>query len=655
MRGLIQDVRYALRQLGKNRGFTIVAVVTLALGIGANTAIFSVVSGVLLNPLPFPQADRIVSMFQDKPNFPRGSISYPNFLDWQRDNRSFEAIAAYRGADGNITAPGQAENVRAQRISATFFPILGVNPVLGSNFSADDDRRGASPTVMISEGLWNRKFGSDPNVIGKQLIVAGASRTVIGVVPASFRLRIQNFRTAEVYEPIGEETNPAFHNRDSFWGMDAIGLLKPGVTLQLAREDLQHLNAGLAAAYPDINANIKANIISLKDEIVGEMRSVLLVLLGAVGFVLLISCVNVPNLLLGRSTARQREFSVRAALGAGHARIFRQLITESLLLSLIGGVLGLMLAKWGTAAAIVAVPQSIPRAEEIGLDLRVLLFTLCISVITGFVFGLMPALRSSRANIGETLKDTGRTISSYRSRLQAVFVVGEMAMALVLLVGAGLMLRTLMQLWGLDPGFNPHNVIHFAVVPPPSLAQRPPDEVRAVLRQIDSTVHSVPGVDYASLQWGAQPMEGDDEVGVWPEGQQQPTRQSDSTNSLEYIIEPEYLKAMRIPLLRGRSLTDADIEHTQRVALIDSGFANKYFPGRDPIGKHVKILEFDSDPVQRTWIPLVVVGVVGHVNQWGLAEDAARPLQAQMYLPLMQESDVVTKLLAQGAEVFVRF
>ena len=655
MRGLIQDVGYALRQLGKNRGFTIVAVVTLALGIGANTAIFTVVSGVLLNPLPFPRADRIVSMFQDKPNFPRGSISYPNFLDWQRDNRSFEAIAAYRGADGNITAPGQAENVRAQRISATFFPILGVNPVLGSNFSADDDRRGASPTVMISEGLWKRKFGSDPNVIGKQLIVAGASRTVIGVVPASFRLRIQNFRTAEVYEPIGEETNPAFHNRDSFWGMDAIGLLKPGVTLQLAREDLQHLNAGLAAAYPDINANIKANIISLKDEIVGEMRSVLLVLLGAVGFVLLISCVNVANLLLARSTARQREFSVRAALGAGHARIFRQLITENLLLSLIGGVLGLMLAKWGTAAAIVAVPQSIPRAEEIGLDLRVLLFTLCISVITGLVFGLMPALRSSRANIGETLKDTGRTISSYRPRLQAVFVVGEMAMALVLLVGAGLMLRTLMQLWGLDPGFNPNNVIHFAVVPPPSLAQRPPDEVRAVLRQIDSTVHSVPGVDYASLQWGAQPMEGDDEVGVWPEGQQQPARQSDSTNSLEYIIEPEYLKAMCIPLLRGRFFTDADNEHTQRVTLIDSGFANKYFPGQDPIGKHVKILEFDSDPVQRTWIPLVVVGVVGHVNQWGLAEDAARPLQAQMYLPLMQGSDVVTKLFAQGADEFVRF
>ncbi len=655
MTGLMQDLAFAVRQLGKNRGFTIVAVVTLALGIGANTAIFSVVSGVLLNPLPFSRADRIVSMFQDKPNFPKGSISYPNFLDWQRDNRSFEAMAAYRWADGDITAAGQAENVPAQRIYATFLPILGVNPHLGRNFTEDDDLRRATPTVMISEGFWKRKFGSEMNVIGKQLMVAGESRTIIGVVPASFQLRIQNFRTAEIYEPIGAETNPAFYNRDSFWGTDAIGLLKPGVTLQQAREDLQRLNAGLAAAYPDINANIKANIITLKDEIVGEMRPVLLVLLGAVGFVLLISCVNVANLLLARSTARQREFSVRAALGAGHARIFRQLLTESVLLALIGGALGLILAKWGTAAAIAAVPRSLPRAEEIGIDLRVLLFTLSISVMTGIVFGLVPALRSSRTNIGETLKDTGRAISGHRSRVQAVFVVGEMAMALVLLVGAGLMLRTLMQLWGLDPGFNPRNVIHFGVTPPPSLAQESPDEVRAVLRQIDSTIHSVPGVESASLHWGARPMESDDEISVWPEGQQRPAREADSINSLEYIIEPDYLKVMRIPLLRGRVFTDADNEHSPRVALIDSGFAKKYFPDQDPIGKQVKILEFDSNPAQRTWIQLVVVGVVGHVNQWGLAEDAARPLQAQLYLPFKQGSDVVTKNFGQGADVFVRF
>jgi putative ABC transport system permease protein len=276
-------------------------------------------------------------------------------------------------------------------------------------------------------------------------------------------------------------------------------------------------------------------------------------------------------------------------------------------------------------------------------------------VITGIVFGLVPALKISRTNIGDTLKDSGRSVSGHRSRMQAVFVIGEMAMALVLLVGAGLMLRTLMRLWGLDPGFNPHNVVHFGVTPPPSLAQRSTDEIRAVLRQIDSTIRSVPGVENASLQSGAHPMEGDDEAGIWPEGQQLPARQADFASTLEYVVEPEYLKAMRIPLLRGRSFTDADNEHSERVVLIDSSFAKQYFPGQDPIGKHVKVLELDSDPTQSTWVSLVVVGVVGHVNQWGLAEDAARPLQAQLYLPFMQGTDVLMKNFAQGADVFVRF
>ncbi|HUK46031.1 MAG TPA: ABC transporter permease, partial [Terriglobales bacterium] len=416
MNGLLQDFRYALRQLAKNKGFTAVAVLTLALGIGANTAIFSVVNGVLLNPLPFPNADRMVSMFQDKPDFNKGSISYPNLLDWQRENRSFEAIAGYRWADGTITGVGQAEDVPAQHVSAEFFPVLGVTPMLGRNFSPNEDRRGANPTILISEGLWKRKFGSDKNVIGKRVIVGGEGRTIVGVIPSSFHLVIQNFRTADVYEPIGEETDPAFYKRDSFWGTDAIGFLKPGVTLQQAREDMKRVNAGLAAAYPDINSNIKSTIISLKDEMVGDVRPVLLLLLGAVGFVLLIACVNVANLLLARSTARQREFSIRAALGAGSGRILRQLLTESVLLAVLGGVLGLVVAKWGTAAALAAAPRSsfaptIPRAEDIGLDVRVLLFALIISMLTGIAFGMVPGLRASRKNVSDTLKDAGRAIS----------------------------------------------------------------------------------------------------------------------------------------------------------------------------------------------------------------------------------------------------
>lgn len=655
LENLLQDARYGMRMLVKNPGFTAVVVLTLALGIGANTAIFSVVNGVLLSPLPFPNAKRVVSMFQDKPNFPKGSISYPNFLDWQHDNRTFESIAAYRWADGSISGVGEPEEVKAQRVSATFFPILGVKPILGRNFSAEEDRRGANPTVIISEGLWKRKFGADPNVIGKRLIVAGTGRTIVGVVPSSFRLKIQNFRSADVYEPIGEEADAKFHRRDSFWGMDAIGLLKPGVTLEQAREDMKRLNASLAAAYPDINANIKANIITLKDEIVGDIRPMLLVLFGAVGLVLLISCVNVANLLLARSTSRRRELAIRVALGAGRVRVARQLLTESVMLAVIGAALGLLLAEWGTAAAIAAAPRTVPRAEDIGLDARVLLFTLGVSVIAGVVFGLVPALKTSHTKIGKTLKDSGRAISGYRSRAQAVFVVGEMAMALVLLIGAGLMIRTMTRLWQADPGFDPHNVLGFRITPPPSLAGDSLDAIRAAYRQIHSTIHSMPGVEGVSLNWGAHPMEGDNEVNFWPEGQEQPTRQADLAYSLEYIVEPDYLQTMRIPLLRGRFITEGDNEHSERVAVIDNSFAKKYFAGQNPIGKHIHILDFDRDATERTWLHLTVVGIVGHVNQFGLADDASHPLQAQLYRPFMQASDLLTKEVAHGVGAYVRF
>ena len=655
MTGLAQDVRYALRQLRKSPSFTMVTVLTLALGIGANTAIFSVVNGVLLNPLPFHDASRIVSMFEATPNFPQGSISYPNFLDWQRDNRSFEAMAAYRSTDGSITGVGQPENVRAQRVSANFFPILGVNPILGRNFTSEEDRRGASPTALISEGLWKRKFASGRNVIGQRLIVAGQPRTIIGVIPASFRLHIFNFRTADVYEAIGEETDPAFYLRDSYRGMDAIGLLKSGVTLAQARDDMKRVNAGLADAYPNVDGNIKANIISLKDNIVGDMRPALLVLLGAVGFVLLIACVNVANLLLARSTARQREFSVRAALGAGQIRILRQLLTESVLLSTLGGGFGLILARWGTAAALVAVPETVPRAEEIGLDFPVLLFTILVSVLTGIMFGLLPAIRMSRTDISGRLKDSGRAISGPRTRMQSVLVMGEMAMALVLLVGAGLMCRTLVQLWRVDPGFDPRNVSFFEVTPPPSLVNQSPDAILAALRQINATLHSVPGVEAVSLHDGALPMESDNERGFLLEGQEPPTQRTNNIQqALEYAVEPDYLKTMRISLLRGRFLSDEDDENAARVVVIDASFAQQYFAGQDPIGKHIRIFEFGSDSNQRVLVPLAIVGVVGHVNQWGLAEDASHPLQAQMYRPIMQNGAVDTKDLAQGFNVFVR-
>ena len=646
----LQDLRYGLRRLAKSPGFTVVAILTLALGIGANTAIFSVVNGVLISPLPFRNADRIVSLFEDMPDFAKGSISYPVFLDWQRDNRSFESIGAYRWANGTITGAGQPEDVYARCVSAAFFPILGVNPILGRNFNAEDDRRGADPTVLISEGLWQRKFGRDADVIGKRLVVGGTGRTIVGVIPASFQLKMQNFRTADLYVPIGEEHDERFFKRDAHWGTDAIARLKPGVTLDQAREDMARVNAALAAAYPDDNKGLKSTILTLKQEIVGEMRLVLLVLLGAIGFVLMIACVNVANLILARSASRQREFALRVALGAGQARITIQLLTESVVLAVLGGGLGLAIAKFGTAAAVAAVPRTLPRAEEIGLDGRVLLFTFAVSILAGILFGLAPALKSASGKIGESLKAGGRSISMYRSRTQAAFVIGEMAMAFVLLIGAGLMVRTLLQLWQVDPGFDPHHVITFEIHPASSLADQPPDAIRARIRQWRSSMHGVPGAEYVSLEEGAQLMESDNETRFWAEGQTPPARPVDLPLAIEYFVEPEYLKVMRIPLLRGRFITDTDNERSTRVAVVDSSFAQKYFPGQDPIGKHVNILD-DNKASHRG----LVVGVVGHVNQFGLAGDSKSSLHAQLYMSLMQTPDAGMKNVDSGISAFVRY
>jgi predicted permease len=650
----LQDLRYGLRRLAKSPGFTVVAILTLALGIGANTAIFSVVNGVLISPLPFRNADRIVSVFEDMPDFAEGSISYPVFLDWQRDNRSFESMAAYRWANGTITGAGQPENVRARCVSAAFFPILGVNPILGRNFNAEDDRRGADPTVLISEGLWQRKFGRDADVIGKRLVVGGTGRTIVGVIPASFQLKIWNFRTADLYVPIGEEHDERFFKRDAHWGTDAIARLKPGVTLDQAREDMARVNAALAAAYPDDNKGLKSTILTLKQEIVGEMRLVLLVLLGAIGFVLMIACVNVANLILARSASRQREFALRVALGAGQARITIQLLTESVVLAVLGGGLGLAIAKWGTAAAVAAVPRTLPRAEEIGLDGRVLLFTFAVSTLAGILFGLAPALKSASGKIGESLKAGGRSISVYRSRTQAAFVIGEMGMAFVLLIGAGLMVRTLLQLWRVDPGFDPHHVITFEIHPASSLADQSPDAIRALIRQWRSSMHGVLGAEYVSLEEGAQLMESDNETRFWAEGQTPPARPVDLPLAIEYFVEPEYLKVMRIPLLRGRFITDTDNEHSTRVAVVDSSFAQKYFPGQDPIGKHVNILD-ETEASHRGFLSLLVVGVVGHVNQFGLAGDSKSSLHAQIYMSFMQTPDAGMKNVAFGISAFVRY
>ncbi len=654
---LSQDLRYGIRMLAKSPAFSAIAILTLALGIGANTAIFSVVNGVLLNPLPFHRPDQLVSLFEEIPNFKNGSISYPNFVDWRRMNTTFSSMAAYRSVGFNLSGNGEPERLHGEMISAGFFEILGVNPLMGRTFSQDEDRLGANPTVMITEALWKRKFGSRPDIIGQRMVLNDVGRTIIGVVPSSFHLRIQNFQRGgplnEVYAPVGEYNEPKFYDaRGSGWGLDAIGRLKEGVTLEQARGDMDRVSRDLAAAYPDIDSDKKANLLSLKDEMVGNMRPVLLILLGAVGFVLLISCVNVANLLLARSTSRQREFAIRIALGAGHQRVIRQLLTESVLLALVGGTLGLVLAKFGTAAALAAVPRTLARSEDIGLDARVLLFTLLISILAGIIFGLAPAWRTTRASLSGTLSESGRAVAGSRSGAQTVFVVGEMAMAMVLLIGAGLMIRTLFQLWGLDPGFNPRNVLTFELSGPASFKAQSADAIRSAYRQLHDKLASASGVESVSFNVGAQPMGSDNEEYFWFAGKPRPSHQSDLPMALVYIVEPDYLRVMQIGLKRGRFFTMADNERAAAVVVIDESLAEKYFAGRDPIGQY---LDFNTNPADSDKIPNPqIIGVVAHVNQWGLDADAASPLHEQVYLPFAQIPDTILQRGGLGADVYLR-
>ncbi len=645
MKTLLQDLRYGLRMLMKNPGFTVVAVLTLALGIGANTALFSVVNGVLLNPLPYPEPDRLVALYSRTTDSPRWSISYPNFLDWVHDNRSFSALAAYRADDFNLTGMGEPERVPAEMISASLFPVLEVKPVIGRTFLPEEDQVGAATVVLISGGFWKRKFGSAPDAVGKTLTLNGEAYTIVGVIPADFHYNANNFQPSEVYVPIGQWKEPAFRDRKAAMGMNAVGRLKPGVTFAQAKTDMDALGRHLAEVYPEANKGTGITLVPLKENIVGDIEPFLLVLLAAVGFVLLIACVNVANLLLARSTARTREFAVRTALGANGSRIVRQLLTESILLAVAGGSLGLLLATWGLQAALKVLPEALPRVEEIHLDTRVLFFMLAVSVLAGILFGLVPALKISKPDLHETLKEGGRGLSGARHRAQSVFVVVEMGLALVLLAGAGLMIRTLAKLWSVDPGFDPRNVLTFRLSLPPGATSNP-DFSRASWRRIHEQISAVPGVQSASLTVSAMPMAGDAEVPFWLEGQPKPPTQAEMKQTIFYTVQPEYLKTMGIPLLRGRFLSSADNEHSPVVTVIDERFAQLYFGNQDPIGKHVNfdILNFGAE----------IVGVAGHVNQWGLDSDATSSMQAQCYLQMAQVPDPFVPMVSSHIGIVVR-
>jgi putative ABC transport system permease protein len=632
--GILSDIRNAFRMMRKSPGFSAVAILTLALGIGANTAIFSIVNGVLLNPLPYPHPQELTVLYERTPNFEKSSISYPDFLDWQRSNSTFAAMAAYRHEDFNVTGSGEPERVRGGMVSAEFFPTLGVKPLLGRLFVREEDRQGAAPVALLAEGFWQRRFGSARDIIGKQISMDGDGYTIVGVIPASFHFRAFNFGgIKDVYVPVGQSKDPRFYDRNARKGMDAIGRLRPGVSFAEAQADMAQITGNLSAAYPDADKSTGATIIPLRDELVHEVRPYLWLLLGAVGFVLLLACVNVGSLQLARATGRTHEFAIRCALGADRWRVARQLLTESVVLGLAGGALGACVAAWGTQAAIRLLPETLPRAEDIGVDAHVLVFTLAISILAGVVFGLLPAQKMSRLGLEETLREGGRGASAARQRAQSVFIVCEVALALVLLTGAGLMIRTLTQLWSVNPGFNPQNVLVFNVTLAPSLGESPATS-RAAIREFSRTLLAIPGVQAVSTTGGAIPMSNDNEFPFWIHGQPKPANVSEMSQALTYSVEPGYLQAMQIPVLRGRFFTTADDEHSSQVIAIDENFARKYFPGQDPIGRRIHLAIFDIDPE--------IVGVVGHVKHWGLDLEADRhPLQEQIYLPFLQIPDAL--------------
>ncbi|HLY41590.1 MAG TPA: ABC transporter permease [Terracidiphilus sp.] len=643
-----QDVRFGVRLLIKNPGFTVVAVLTLALGIGGNTAIFSIVNGVLLNPLPFPHPEQLVSVHESKPNFDKGAISYPNFLDWRASNRSFAALAVGRGWSFSMTGRGDAVQLSANFISSGYFAVLGVRPLLGREFNRDEDQLGRPPVAMISEGLWRRKFNGAPGVLGQTIMLDGKNFSIVGVVPARLRLNIPGFSDQDVYAPVPQWGNSILMNRGAGLGFHGIARLKPGVSIEQARAEMDQVTSNLSVAYPDSDRGVGASLVPLRDQVVGNSGQFLLVLLAAVGFVLLIACVNVASLLMARSATRAREFAVRTALGASRGRVIRQLLTESLLLGIAGGALGLIPTIWGTQAALKSLPTAVPRAAEIGVDWRVLAFTMAVSLAAGVLFGLAPAWKSSQSDANEALKDSGRGTSGSHARILGALVVAEMAIAMVLLMGAALMVRSLVQLWNVDPGFNARNVLTFNVSTAPKMATASLDATRAMYREMSARFAAVSGVQALSQSWGALPLGGEDDQLFWVDGQPKPANDHDMGWVLDYIVDPDYLRVMQIPLLRGRFLTRQDDERAPLVAVVDEVFAHKYFPGQDPVGKRIHLVNNDGRAAE-------IVGMVAHVKQWGLDSDDDQSLRAEYYLPCMQVSNDFMAGMRSGTGFVLRY
>jgi putative ABC transport system permease protein len=623
---LWQDLRYALRMLAKAPGFAAVAILTLALGIGANTAIFSVIDSVLLKSLPYPQADRLVVLDEHELHAEENlSVAWPNFLDWRDQNRSFLAAAGYRQDHFSFSGPHEPVLLRGGQVTAPFFSLLGGKPLLGRTFTDAEDKPGANRTVVLGYSLWRNRLGGDPEILGKSVTLGDIPYAVIGVMPPDFRF----FQQAEdFYIPLGlEGSNPGRTDRGNHEGIRVLARLRPGVSLAGARAEMDTIMRRLEQQYPKTNSGIRSSIMTLYETRYADVRPVLFTLLAAVGFVLLIACANVANLLLSRAAARQKEFAIRAAIGAGRLRVLRQLLTESVLLSFLGGALGLLVAFWAMDPLLRIAPQNIPGLAETKLNAGVALFTFVVSIFTGIIFGLAPALHASRQDLNSALKDGGHgaTTGRSRQRLRAGLFVSEVSLALVLVIASGLLVRSLFKALGVNPGFNAGHVLALDVILPHA-KYGTVEQDRTFFARALERIRALPGVRSASAAL-CPPIVGTCWESVYVVAGLPVPRQSELPTSVFNVAELEYFRTMEIPLIEGRYFTEADNADTPKVIVINQTLARQWWPHESALGKRIK----QGWPQGRTPYR-EIVGVVGDLKQDGLD---ARQLP-EVFLPAAQ-------------------
>ncbi len=632
-----QDLRYALRTLRQRPGFAAVTLGTLALGIGATTVMFTVINGVLLKPLSYLEPERLVTLHGHTEKYgDNWGLSFLDFLDCKRDSRSL-TMAAWNYGGGTVSAPGEAEYVQGRHISSALFSVFGVALAQGRGFTPEEDRPGGAPVAIISYGLWQQRYGGSPAAIGKPLVLDGKSYTVVGIAPANYLLDGE----ADVFTPLGQVTEPRMQNREARF-LRVVARLRNGVAMSEAQAELAVISVRLAKQYPKSNAGRGIMAYPLRRDMVGEVQSTLWLLLGAVSLVLLIACVNVASLMLARAVSRERELAMRVALGAGRGRLIRQCLTESAVLGLLGGALGVLLAVAGIRPFVILWPEGLPRAEEIRLDWHVLLFAAGASLVSGLLFGLAPAMRAPARGLEQTLRAGARTVTGNSRHLHSGFVMSEIALAVVLLVAAGILGRAVLRLSSRDPGIKVHNVMVARVALSPGVLQNP-GQIRAAWQDVLDRTRHVPGVESAALSDIIPMRVGQNALGYWTSAAPPPPDQMPI--ALASSVTPDYLRVMGTPLRAGRFLNEHDGLGTEPVVVIDQVLAQHAFGSGDPVGQRLWI---------QAWGPTKVVGVVGHVRHWGLADDDRSQVRDQIYYSFAQVPDSLMPLFSTFMSMAVR-